>query len=271
MGERTSYEPGTFSWTDLGTTDADGAKAFYTGLFGWEPEDAPVGDGQVYTMLRIGGKSVGALYQSEDVPHPAWLSYVTVEDADAAAARAKELGANVITDPFDVMTAGRMTVLQDPTGAVFAVWQPKESIGAQLVNDPGAMSLNQLNTIDVAAAREFYGELFGWRTEQVSSGEQEYWGLYNGDNLNGGMMPMPDEQAQAGIPSHWIVYFTTTDLDESVAKIEERGGRILLPPLDIPGVSSSPDAEPEPGGGRIAVAHDLQGAVFALFEGYTDP
>jgi predicted enzyme related to lactoylglutathione lyase len=271
MGERTSYKPGTFSYAELATSDADGAKEFYSALFGWEPEDVPVGDEMIYTMLRLGGKTVGALYKSEQAPHPAWMSYVTVEDADATAARAKEQGANVMTEPFDVMTFGRMAVLQDPTGAVFAAWQPKESIGAQLVNDPGAMSLNQLNTTDVAAAREFYGELFAWRTEQVSSGEQEYWGLYNGDNLNGGMMPMPDEQAQAGVPSHWIVYFTTTDLDESVAKIEELGGQILLPPLDIPGVSSSPDAEPEAGGGRIAVAHDPQGAVFALFEGHVDP
>jgi predicted enzyme related to lactoylglutathione lyase len=269
MGERTSYAPGTFCWTDLTTTDAAAAKAFYTGLFDWEAEDSPVGGGETYTTLRIGGKSIGGLFARDGVPHPAWTSYVSVEDADAMTARAKELGASAMMEPFDVMEVGRMALLQDPTGAVFAVWQPNESIGAELVNDPGAMSLNQLNTTDVSAAQKFYGELFGWRAEQVSSGEQEYWGLYNGDNLNGGMMPMPEQQAQAGVPSHWLVYFTTTDLDASVAKISELGGQILLPPMEIPGVPSEESAEVE--GGRIAIAQDPQGAVFGLFEGRVDP
>src|SRR6266513_1340550 len=112
MGERTSYPPGTFSWVDLGTTDADGAKVFYGNLLGWEFEDMPVAD------------------------------------ADATAARAAELGATVISQPFDVLEAGRMAVLQDPTGAVFAIWQPRQSIGAQLVNDAGALTMNQLNTSD---------------------------------------------------------------------------------------------------------------------------
>lgn len=271
MGERTGYEAGTFSWTDLGTTDAAGAKAFYTGLFGWEPEDVPVDGGGVYTMLRVDGKTVGALYESEDVPHPAWLSYVTVEDADATAARARELGANVITEPFDVMTAGRMAVLQDPTNAVFAIWQPNESIGAELVNDPGSMALNQLNTSDPDAAQGFYADLFGWRAEFTGTDEQDYWGLYNGDNLNGGMMPLPEQAAEAGAPSHWLVYFTTADLDAGIAKITELGGAVMVPPMEISGGSSSPGAEPEPALSRIAVAQDPQGAVFALFEGRVDP
>jgi uncharacterized protein len=269
MGERTSYQPGTFSWTDLGTTDADGAKAFYTQLFGWEPEDVPVGGDETYTMLRLGGKTVAALYERDSIPHPAWASYVTVEDADAATARAKELGGTLMLEPFDVLDAGRMAVLQDPTGAVFAVWQPNENIGAELVNDPGAMTLNQLNTTDVSAARDFYGELFGWRVEQVSTGEQEYWGLYNGDNLNGGMMPLPEQAAQAGAPPHWLVYFTSTDLDVAASRIGELGGQVIVPPMAIPGVASEPGQEVS--GGRICVAQDAQGAVFGLFEGRTDP
>jgi uncharacterized protein len=254
MGERTRHAPGTFSWTDLGTTDAAAAKAFYGGLFGWDAEDVPAGEAP-YTMLRVDGRDVAALYGRGDVQHPAWLSYVTVDDADATARRAGELGGQVLQDPFDVFDSGRMALLQDPTGAVFAVWQPRASIGATLVNDPGAMCLNQLNTSDPEEAQRFYGELFGWRVEPTGTDEQDYWGLYNGEALNGGMTPLPSGQDG---PSHWLVYFTVLDADAAAARIGELSGEVLVGPLPIPA-------------GRIVVARDPQGAVFALFEGEVDP
>jgi predicted enzyme related to lactoylglutathione lyase len=259
VGERTQHPPGTFSWTDLGTTDADGAKAFYSALCGWELTDEPVADGSgtVYTMARIDGKAVCALYRRgpEQQGPPAWLSYITVEDADATTTRAIELGASVLMDPFDVLTVGRMALLADPTGAVFAVWQPRDSIGAELVNDPGAMCLNQLNTDDPSRAQDFYSGLFGWRVEESGTPEQEYWGLYNGERLNGGMMPLPTD---TGAPSHWLVYFTSIDLDGDADRITELGGTMVVPPTPVPG-------------GRIAVAQDPQGAAFALLEGRVDP
>ena len=256
MGKRTEHAPGTFSWAELMTSDAEGAKAFYTGLFGWDIEDSPIGDGEVYTMLRVGDDYVAALFQPppERSGQPAWNQYVTVEDADAAADRAKELGATILGGPFDVLEAGRMAVIQDPQGAVFSVWQAKESIGATLANDPGAMSLNQLNAADVDKATTFYSELFGWRFESASE-EPPYWGVYNGPTLNAGMMPLPPGFPG---PSHWLVYFTTTDLDASAAKIGDLGGQITVPPMPIES-------------GRILVAQDPQGAYFALFEGEVDP
>jgi predicted enzyme related to lactoylglutathione lyase len=250
MGERTSHAPGTFSWADLGTSDADGAKAFYGGLLGWEFEDMPIPDSPPYSMATIGGRTVAALYGKRDEQAPsAWLSYVTVEDADATAARAAELGGTVISEPFDVMEAGRMAVLQDPTGAVFAVWQPRASIGAQLVNEPGAMCLNQLNTSDPDAAQSFYGSLFGWTFRGVESPGQSYWGITNGERLNGGMTESS--------PSNWLAYFTSADIDASAAKVTELGGQVIVPPSPVPG-------------GRIAVAADPQGAVFAFVEGRMD-
>jgi len=192
MGERTRHAPGAFSWVDLATSDADGAKVFYGALLGWRFEDMPVPDSPPYSMATIDGRTVAAVYGKRDDAQPsAWLSYVTVDNADSSAARATELGATVISEPFDVLEAGRMAVLQDPTGAVFAVWQPKQSIGAQLVNDAGALTMNQLNTSDPGTAQSFYSGLFGWTFQQVASGEQAYWGINNGERLNGGMMPTP--------------------------------------------------------------------------------
>src|ERR671917_207372 len=169
MGERERHDHGAFSWTDLSTPDADASRDFYAPLFGWEFDDAPIPEeagGGFYRMAKLGGRTAAAMYETSE-RHPAWASYVTVDDVDAMAARAKELGANLMGEPFDVMTTGRMVLAQDPTGAVFAMWQPRDSIGAEIVNAPGALSMNQLNTSDPEATQRFYADLFGWRAERV--------------------------------------------------------------------------------------------------------
>src|ERR1700710_1557386 len=97
MGERTSHPAGSFSWTDLQTDDLDRAKSFYADLLGWSYDDIPIGDGAVYSMAKVQGKTVAGLgvRQGPGIP-PHWNCYVTVDDVDAAAARAGELGANVV-------------------------------------------------------------------------------------------------------------------------------------------------------------------------------
>ena len=152
------------------------------------------------------------------------------------------------------MDVGRMAVLQDPQGAVSAVWQAGRQTGAELVNDPGSLTMNQLNVADVDGAKSFYSDLFGWRFE-VASEDPPYWSIYNGDVLNGGLMPLPPG---AGAPPHWLAYFTTADLDGAAARIQDLGGTILVPQTEVPA-------------GRFVVASDPQGAVFALFEGEVDP
>jgi uncharacterized protein len=253
MGERERHEHGTFSWTDLGTSDLDAAKAFYSGLFGWEFEDLPIPDGGVYTMARLEGRTVAALYAATQGP-PAWLSYVTVDDVDATTVRALELGASAISEPLDVMSAGRMAVLSDPTGAVFALWQPRENIGAEMVNAAGALTLNQLNTHDPESARAFYSALFGWRIEATPGTDTPYWGIFRGDVLNGGMMLLPDDNP---VPPHWLVYFGSEDLDAATRRIAEQGGAVMVPKLEVPG-------------GHIVVAQDGQGAMFGLIAGRFD-
>jgi predicted enzyme related to lactoylglutathione lyase len=179
---------------------------------------------------------------------------VTVESADATAASAAEPGGTVAMEPFDVMDVGRMAVIQDPTGAFFAVWEPRASIGAELVNEPGALTINQLNTSDAERAREFYAAVFGWRFEPVEGGDMPYWGIYNGDRVNAGMMPLAPE---TGAPSHWLVYFGSDSVDDDAGRVSDLGGTVMVAPMAVPG-------------GRILVAADPQGAVFALFSGRFD-
>lgn len=139
-----------------------------------------------YTAFSLDGHFVAGMIDQQGGAPAAWLSYVAVENADAACGRAVELGATVLQETSTVEEAGRLTVLADPAGAVFAVWEPGGFAGAGLVNEVGSLSLNQLNTTDVEGAKRFYGELFGWRTEFVGTEGSEYWGLYNGENMKGG-------------------------------------------------------------------------------------
>jgi predicted enzyme related to lactoylglutathione lyase len=254
MGERTSHAPGTISWSDLGTSDPDAAKAFYTSLFDWDYEDMPIPQGGSYTMLRKDGKDAAALSAAMEGMPTAWNTYVTVESADDAAAKAAELGATVMAEPFDVLDAGRMAVIQDPTGAVFSVWEPRRNIGARIVNGPGALTLSQLNTGAPERAIEFYSGLFGWRGESVGGGNTPYWGLYNGDRLAGGLMQLSPEM---GAPPHWLNYFGMESVDDAAGRVGELGGQVTVPPMEVPG-------------GRILVAQDPQGAVFGLFSGRFD-
>lgn len=256
MGKRESYEPGTFSWLDLSTSDAGGAKAFYGELFGWEFEDSDIPGGGVYTMCHVQGDVVAAIMQQDEQPGH-WNNYVTVVSADESTAKAKQLGATVYEEPFDVMEAGRMAVLADPDGAVLCVWEPREHVGAARVNDVGCLGWNELQTRDPKTTANFYSRLFGWTTEPIEQdGATVYMTIKNSaGRMNGGIMPVMEDRGEA--PSYWLPYFIVTSCAEAVDSIEELGGKVLAGPM-------------EPGEGIIAVASDPQGAIFAVFEGETD-
>jgi predicted enzyme related to lactoylglutathione lyase len=257
MGERTKYTPGTFSWTDLATTDQDGAKQFYGQLFGWSAVDYPVGEGVVYSMMQIGGKDVAAISPQQQAQRdagvpPAWNSYISVESADDTADRAQKLGGTMHAPPFDVMDVGRMAVIQDPQGAFFMPWEAKQHIGASLVNAPGALAWNELASPDPDASADFYRELFGWKIEPFEGMDMPYLGIQNADgHSNGGIRP-----AQENEPTYWLVYFGAEDAAAGAAKATDLGGTELAQ-MDI-------------GVGKIAVLQDPQGAVFALYAGRLD-
>jgi hypothetical protein len=252
MSEIKSYTPGTFCWADLGTTDAAAAKKFYRTLFGWEHADVPAGP-SVYTLFQIHGRDVGGLYQldpkqQEGVP-PHWMSYISVASADESAARAEKLGAKVLMPAFNVMNKGRMAVLQDPTGAHVSLWQPQSHIGAMLGAEPGTPCWNELMTTDVARARTFYTELFGWGTKEMAMGGPDPYVVFQqGDKSVAGMMATPAPQ----IPPHWMEYFQVADCDAQTAKAKSLGAAVLAGPMDVPTV------------GRFATLADPQGAAFSI-------
>jgi predicted enzyme related to lactoylglutathione lyase len=219
------FPQGTFSWADVTSSDIASTKKFLTGLFGWTSEDRPTTPGKPdYTMFYLDGKVVaGAGPVFQQGMHAYWSSYVTVDNVDEMAAKAEKLGGKVVMPAMDVMDAGRMVGVQDPCGATVFLWQPKRTIGAEVVNTPGAMSWNELYVKDVETAKKFYEELFGW-TYGTDPANPVYTTIKNNGRSNGGIMPILPEMAM--MPPQWMVYFTVKNLDESLAKVKELGGKV---------------------------------------------
>ena len=244
----TDYPAGTPIWTDLQTTDVDAGRAFYQQLFGWTCDDPAPPEYGGYAMLRKDGKLVAGSGPVMDGGHPAWNTYVLSDDAAATTAAVREAGGEVVAEPMQVMDAGSLAVFKDPTGAYISIWQPGQHKGAELFNAPGAMTWNELNTRDVAAAKRFYKAVFGWDAKGDDYTEWQVDGRTIGGGMDLNKLDLP-----AQIPAHWLVYFAVENVDASTERVKELGGTVNMPPMDIPNM------------GRFSVVTDPQGAVFAMF------
>lgn len=254
MSERTGYAPGTPCWVDLGTPDIEASAAFYGALFGWEVPESENAEqtGGYRQASKNASPAAGMMPLMQEGQPPAWSTYVSVADADATAAAVKEAGGSVLAEPMDVMDLGRMAIFVDPTGAVFGVWQPGTFAGAGIVNEPGGIAWNELNTRDLDAAKAFYGAVFGWTFEDQDMGEMGSYTTINlGDGPVGGMLDMAGRGVPEQVPAHWQVYFGVEDTDAAVAGVRERGGNVMVEPIDIPA-------------GRFAILLDPHGASFAV-------
>jgi predicted enzyme related to lactoylglutathione lyase len=274
MLERDGYIAGVPCWIDTSQPDPEAAAAFYGGLFGWDLEDVmPPDSPGKYFIARLRGGDVAAVgSQPEGAPPMAvWNTYVWVDSADETAAKVRTAGGQVLTEPFDVMDAGRMAVFSDPEGAVFCVWQANQHKGARIVNEHGSLNFNGLNTRDPEGAKVFYGSVFGWRTLDLGGGGDAMWQLpgygeflENRDpglrermagsgapegfeDVVAAMTPISDDQPD--VPAHWSVTFGVDDADAIAANAYELGGRVVVPPFDAPWV-------------RMTVIADPQGATF---------
>jgi uncharacterized protein len=293
MPERDGYIPGVPCWVDASEPDPEAALGFYGGLFGWEFEDLmpPSSEGN-YLVARCEATSssifgsgewltgdVAAVRSIPEAAPPAamWNTYFWVDSADETASTVRAAGGDVVTAPFDLMDACRMAVFSDPEGAAFGVWEAREHKGAQLVNDPGALVFNNLNTRDLASARSFYGSVFGWQTGAIGGGgegwtlpgysdwlEREHHpglrrqmaeaGAPEGfADVVGSIIPIPDDQPDT--PPHWSVTFATDDTDATAAKASELGGKVIVPPFDAPWSTATYII-------RVTAIADPQGATF---------
>ena len=266
MSERNEYAPGEFSWVDLATTDVDGAKSFYEDLLGIEVQPAP-GDPEEtggYGFFMKDGKMVAGIGPVQsDEGHSAWSSYIRVEDADATAERAKEAGGSVFFGPADLPNeSGRVAMLRDPEGAFIGIVEQQNHPGAQLVNEPGSWTWNNLMTRDVEGARDFYGKVFSWTAEHNDEAPPNIlmWqvGGQRWPEGMGGLMGITDD-LPAEMPAHWQVYFVVENADEAIKIAESRGAKLGFGPIDVPVA-------------RMATLVDPQGAVVSILESrYPEP
>ncbi len=287
MLERSEYPPGVPCWIDTAQPDPEAAVQFYGGLFGWEFEDQMPSDAPGnYFMARLHGLDVAAIGSQPDEapPTPVWNTYIAVDNADEAAAKVTTAGGSTLAEPFDIFDAGRMGIFSDPSGAVFSVWQAKQHIGAQLVNEAGTWNFSDLNTRDVEGAKAFYGAVFGWVAGALEGSGTEFTflrlpgygdflersvqpGLRAGQEEVGappefadvvaGLVKMASDRFPDDVPPHWSVTFAVDDADATAARAEELGGALVAPPMDA-------------GPTRITVVRDPQGAVFTASRFYPE-
>lgn len=241
------WPAGTPCWVDYGAVDVDAAVTFYSEVLGWAPETTGPEYGG-YVMCKIGENDAAGIgpNNTPGAP-PAWLTYLSTNDADATAATATEAGGTVLAPPFEVMGLGRMAVLADPQGAVFGVWQAMAHIGSSVVNEPGALTWSEAALPDPAAGQQFYTSLFGFHYDEAPGAGDDYRMFATGSDSLGGIggLPGPD------VPAHWLTYFGVTDTDATAEAITSRGGRVVVGPYDTEF-------------GRMATVADPWGATFAL-------
>jgi predicted enzyme related to lactoylglutathione lyase len=269
MLERDGYLPGVPCWVDTSQPDPEAAATFYRRLFGWDFENAmpPESPGK-YLIARLRGGDVAAVGSQPEggPPNAVWNTYVAVDSADATTARVLAAGGRVLTDPFDVMAAGRMAVFTDPEGAAFCVWEAKDHKGAKIVNEPGSVNFNTLNTRDPERASAFYGAVFRWETLGLGGGMQMWTLPAYGDfleasepglrermadtgapegfeNVVAALAPIADDQAD--VPAHWGVTFAVADADATAKRAWELGGKVVVPPFDAPWVRQTVITDPQ--------------------------
>lgn len=248
---------GTFGWADLMTTDVAAVTPFYQTVFGWTTQEMPGGHGP-YHMFFLGDVPAAGMAEmdeefKEQGAHPSWNSYVEVDDLEAAVARVPALGGEVVFPAMEAGEHGRMSMVKDPSGAHVTLWQSSTTPNEGRYNEPGLLTWNELITRDPDAARPFYGELLGWEWEKLEMPTGTYWVIKTDGRSNGGLMQMTDEWPDF-VPSHWMVYFGTDNVDAAAERVRAAGGSLAVEPMDIPV-------------GRFCVAADPSGAVFTMFKG----
>lgn len=260
MAKMEPVQAGQFCWIELATPDLSSAQNFYKALFKWQMNGHPMPNGATYEMINVADCEVGGAFELDDAMReegmmPNWNIYAAVSNVDDATAQAKKLGATILREPFDVMEYGRMSVIQDPTGAVFCMWQSKEGLGEQPSPDQeGMFSWFELINDDVKTAAQFYSQLFNWRAkEQAMPNGHTYTTFTLNDKPVAGMIAK-DPAWGDDVPNWWGVYFTTHNIDATVKNATKAGANVVYEPMDIPDV------------GRISMLTDPQNVHFSLFQ-----
>jgi predicted enzyme related to lactoylglutathione lyase len=249
---------GNFVWHELRTTDAQGAQDFYTHVLGWEAKPSGDPSGMPYTLFSAGHFTAAGMMQltpemlADGVP-PAWVGFIGVDDVDATARRVEQAGGKLHCPPMDIPTVGRFASIEDPQGATVLLFRGNmNSAPTPPMGTPGVVGWNELSANDEKTAWGFYSSIFGW-TEH-STMDMGPMGIYRMFGLSGaptlGGMSTRDP-SKSPVP-FWLYYFNVEDIDAAVARVQEKNGKLLMGPHEVPGSI------------WIVLGVDPQGANFAL-------
>jgi predicted enzyme related to lactoylglutathione lyase len=245
----------TPTWVDLASRDIEASRRFYGQIFGWEAEQVGGPEMGNYTFFKARGKqAAGGGSAMDEGQHPAWTPYIATDNINQTADKVRAAGGEVVMGPMEVPMAGHMCIFRDPTGAFLALWQAGNHKGFEIMREPVSYTWAELNTRDLARAKQFYQQVFGWDAETTPTGpgmpDYTIWKL-NGEMIGGAMAMQDIPMMPADVPPHWLVYFDVEDTDRTAEQIKQLGGQVMAGPMDSPG-------------GRFAVASDPQGAVFGI-------
>ena len=257
MVEVKAYAPGTFCWVDLATSNLAAAKSFYRSLLEWNVQDLAGAQLGAYTMARKLERKVAGLYQQapEHVAQgepPRWISHIAVASAEVTVRRARHLGSKLLIAPFSVLDLGRAALMRDPTGAVFALWEPRAHPGAELIAEPGALAWNELLTKDIDRAGRFYSRLFDWDARIERAGSYSHTLFVREGQSIAGMRELPASESASPDEPEWRVYFCVSDCDDCLARGRALGATTWTSPIEAPTL------------GRFGSLRDPQGAAFSV-------
>lgn len=244
-------EPGFFCWIDVAVSDPTATHKFFTDLFGWGRKVRPTEDAHAYSIMTCQGQHVAGICQVEEAGPSQWMSYLLVDDLSQATDKAESLGAEILKRDIEIDTFGTMTVVQDPTGAIFALWQSKRGESPPPLGH-GTFCGNELITTDLAKATAFYSALAGWTTKPASLGDLDYTFFQKDGEMVCGMMSTEDSTVTKN--STWLVHFSVDNAVESVHLCKDLGGDVKEEPVEIEGL------------GQCALLQDPSGGVFGIVQ-----
>lgn len=252
----TEHHPGKFVFATLVTPDMAAAKNFYGSLFGWRFQDV-AGGRFPYAQAMLNGVAVGAIVQKPMPPgpprQPAWIHYIAVPNADAAASAATGAGGQILAPPHDLPDRGREAILADPQGSVFGVLASSSGDAPDVLKPQGAWIWHSEITNDPSASADFYKTVLGAQIETLPQTPGEMHMLlvtegYARASVNSLPVRRPD------IHPHWLGFVRVPDAGQAVAQVEKLGGHVLVAP------------QMDRHGGQLAVVSDPAGAPFGVFE-----
>ena len=232
----TAWPAGTPCWVDYGAADVDAARAFYADVLGWSYTGGEPEYGGYVTCRTDDRAAAGMAPQMDPSDPPRWTTYLATDD-----------GGTVVVQPMDVGPMGRMAIAVDPQGHPFGLWQSAQHTGVTIYNEPGSLVWNDAAVDDPAAARDFYGTVFGFHFDEVE-GMGGYATFATDGAPLGGL-----GGSQPGSPPGWTSCFSVASTDDAVDAVERAGGTVTTAAQDTPF-------------GRFAVVEDPWGAAFSVMQ-----